>query len=702
MVTVFEVIISQLRSLATNDTTSGIGMKTFYILNSLSTFKSCVLTIILGENGVKGGSELVTSLFDALISSIRSEHNEEICNHMANVLQACIEESSDLDQDVLDILLTPLLPNSKAENPAAYLLVGNVLRRVSNVIIKPVSSFINHILVGSGSAEKGSELADHVYSLIYELHKISPGLLLNILPSVSLQLQVEDETIRTNAVKLLGRLFASPHADYCNDFQKNFKEFLFRFSDCSVAIRSEMVENAALIMKRKPSLINQMEEHLVKRLGDSDADIRLSALNIFFEIASLDLNHFSASTYAEFGRRFQDRKIEIKKTAMQGFAKIYSRHVSSLLPTLDTVDANQSIKDLVNQNALDRLGFVVSHIIKCWLCPELKHLTIQLIQEYILPKAAVKSDASDKKEDDSEIDGRRATALLLLFSLLDADERGSFVTILTAKRRFQIDLESFLESRAKLTLSQDSNMKASNENNFKRAMYRLSSLLPSADKKIVSLEKLHSLKDKTVFKLLSKCILPDDNIQECCSNRENLKQRVDSKSVLGQNVEFLYDMAGYLLVNAEMSNHVLEYLTKCDEATEEVVVVAELVSIIAKNQPSVLTTASSLLEEWITLLTTNTSASNKRKSKTSNLKLLDSCINTIFDAGISLGSDKNADSLCKVIMSRAQEHSNPEICEKLGIFIISFLKYSFHSNHLSLSLRSLKNCFSIVNVVKIC
>jgi hypothetical protein len=210
---------------------------------------------------------------------------------------------------------------------------------------------------------------------------------------------------------------------------------------------------------------------------------------------------------------------------------------------------------------------------------------------------------------------------------------------------------------------------------------------------------LHSLKDKTVFKLLSKCILPDDNIQECCSNRENLKQRVDSKSVLGQNVEYLYDMAGYLLVNAEMSNHVLEYLTKCDDATEQSVVVAELVAIIAKNQPSVFTTSSSLLEEWITLLTT-TSASNKRKSKSSNLKLLDSCINTIFDAGICLGSDKNADSLCKVIMSRAQEHSNPEICEKLGILLSQ--QHIIPLLSLFYSFRCLKNCFSFIIIVKIC
>jgi len=698
MVTVFEVIISQLRSLATNDTTSGIGMKTFYILNSLSTFKSCVLTIILAETGIKGASDLVTSLFDALISSIRSEHNEEISNHMANVLQACIEESSDLDQDVLDILLTPLLPNSKAENPAAYMLVGNVLRRVASVIINPITAFINHILVGAGSSDKGSELADHVYSLIYELHKISPSLLLRVLPNVSMQLQSEDETIRTNAVKLLGRLFAYPHADYCTEFHKNFKDFLNRFLDISATIRSEMVENVALIMKRKPSLINQIEEHFVKRLVDADHDIRLLALNKLLEIAAVDLNKFSANTYKEIGGRFIDKKVEVKKTAMQGLAKLYFRNISSVLPPLDTTNSNQDFKELVDRDALERLSFVPSHIVKCWTFPDLKHLTIQLLQENILPKSVMKSDATEKKEDDVDIDGRRACASILMFSLLDAADRSTFGGILSIKRRFQLDLESFLETRAKLS-TQDSGLKVSNENSFKRAMFRLSGLLPASDKKVV--DKLHSMKDKTVFKLLSKCILPDDNINEACSNREQLKQRVDSKSVLGQNVEYLYDMAGYLLVNAEMSNHLLEFLTKCEDATEQALDVAEFVSLLAKSHSTVFSTSSSLLEEWITLLTNSTSSTNKRKSKTINLRLLECCISTINDAGICLGSDKNADSICKVILSRAMEHNDAGICEQLGISSFLLQLFFILLSCIIISCCGFKDCFSFIVHIQI-
>ena len=90
-VLVFEVIISQLRSLSTHDVGSGTGMKVFYILNSISISKSCLIPVLLSQSNIPGASDLVTSMFDALVSSIRSEHPDEVMNQMAVVLQACIE-----------------------------------------------------------------------------------------------------------------------------------------------------------------------------------------------------------------------------------------------------------------------------------------------------------------------------------------------------------------------------------------------------------------------------------------------------------------------------------------------------------------------------------------------------------------------------------------------------------------------------------
>ena len=77
MVTVFELLINQLRGLATHDSSSALGIRTVYILNSLATVQSCVLPVLLQQRGVANADELVRQLFDALISSLRPEHTDE-------------------------------------------------------------------------------------------------------------------------------------------------------------------------------------------------------------------------------------------------------------------------------------------------------------------------------------------------------------------------------------------------------------------------------------------------------------------------------------------------------------------------------------------------------------------------------------------------------------------------------------------------
>lgn len=76
-VKVFEVIVAQLRGLSTYDVSSSVGIQIFYILNSISSVKSCVVPVILAQNNVDGAEEVVVSLFDAILSSIRVEHSQE-------------------------------------------------------------------------------------------------------------------------------------------------------------------------------------------------------------------------------------------------------------------------------------------------------------------------------------------------------------------------------------------------------------------------------------------------------------------------------------------------------------------------------------------------------------------------------------------------------------------------------------------------
>lgn len=73
-ITVFEKIVTQLRGLSTCLPESASGIKIHYLLHSLSYVKSCVIPVILSQAGVDGAAEVVSSMFEALLSSVHAEH----------------------------------------------------------------------------------------------------------------------------------------------------------------------------------------------------------------------------------------------------------------------------------------------------------------------------------------------------------------------------------------------------------------------------------------------------------------------------------------------------------------------------------------------------------------------------------------------------------------------------------------------------
>lgn len=285
---VFEVFISQIRGLQTNELKSEIGKRMFYILTSLATVKSCVIPVIMALSGDKNAEETVRSLFESITESIQPDHGEDgkflynnffdylyafylflffcIFYHLvllrsSEILVACISEYEDLPSDLLELLLIPLLPTSKTENPLAYRMAASVLSSTGAIIEKPFTRMVQSILIGTNKSfhERQSELSEEIYSIIFELHKISPEMLLGVIPFLTMQLTVEEEEIRSKAVKLLGKLYSSEYHDYTKEFPKDFKDYLGRLNDLSSNIRNELIDTTIYLLKTKPEVKSLIE-----------------------------------------------------------------------------------------------------------------------------------------------------------------------------------------------------------------------------------------------------------------------------------------------------------------------------------------------------------------------------------------------------------------------------------------------------------
>ena len=574
LVRIFRVIIAQIRCLSTCDVQdSATGEKTLYILQSLAVVKSCVVPVGLAKNGVEGADGLVHELFDAIISSIRSEHTSEVGAHMGAVLQACVEEMDSIDPEVLDTLLHPLFPAQKTENPGAFALCQSVLRRCAATLAIPISNMVNQVILSS--SEKHSEVSDNIYALIYELHKVSSDLLLRILPNLCIQLQLEDESVRLKAVKLLGRLFASSHAEYGSEFSRNFRDFLGRLNDISSAIRLETVASCVLILKRKPGLRSLVEELLAKKLRDVDGDIRLATLNALIDIALDEPSAISAALYMEMAERMKDRRPDVRKLSLTGLAKVYSKHLCPLFQPLTS-----GLSLLQNVAIADRLKPVPGFILSCWGYPDIstRHLVMESLQEQLLPS---------KGFDEEVVDQHRAAALIFLYQHISASERTILGAILSLKSRVGSSLDAVLRMR----LHYQSEKKEESLLELKTAFYSLMSVLAPADKKTLLFEKFVTLKDKHIFRLLSQSTVPSNSVHELSRVRNDLRSRLDSKSAIGEYVGQVLETAFAGVINSGMITAVVGCVTQsCRNSSgknEELQDISAFLTVIAKHLPQV-------------------------------------------------------------------------------------------------------------------
>lgn len=77
MIRVFQLLIAQIRGLETHDPKSHQGSLMLAILHSLAKVKSCVVPIMLLQQGADEAQEVVTSLFEVMVNILRPDSAEE-------------------------------------------------------------------------------------------------------------------------------------------------------------------------------------------------------------------------------------------------------------------------------------------------------------------------------------------------------------------------------------------------------------------------------------------------------------------------------------------------------------------------------------------------------------------------------------------------------------------------------------------------
>ncbi len=341
--------------------------------------------------------ETLRELIEVLLNRVTVEHPSEVTTLAVSAISACVDEFySTVPIPILDEILKcvgagpviyvtnpafteashalsqakkrgkkiekkKLPPPQIQQTNQSYIVACGVIKKTIDKISTPVASLLNGILNGDTNvmsnisasdepigAEKGTIVAAagcipervqpnaDVWSIIYELHRISPQILTTVIGTVASSLQSPDEDKRLRVTKLLGRLFYSKTSDIGVNFHACYKEWIRRSMDMDVKIRDIMVKCLLEILKNKANTENVCEEAtgaLVKMVtSDPSLDIRISCIHKICDLVySINNNGsgnkpmISVPLLKAVGNRVSSKNKKERLDSVTGLAKIYHR-----------------------------------------------------------------------------------------------------------------------------------------------------------------------------------------------------------------------------------------------------------------------------------------------------------------------------------------------------------------------------------------
>lgn len=598
----FQLIMEQIRCLGIETTADPDAAKTscdahyFHILESLATTKSCLLLIGMDFTIEDGEETLLVQLFKTLFESIRKEHSAKIENLMVAIMAACVEETDMIEQPLLDAILVPLVHSNSSANAALevqesafsdsaerspYHMAQEVIRRTSDHIQSQLSHFFNSILVDAPTAltaQKPSNLKEHVYTLIYEVHKVNPSLLLYVLPNVCLQLQVDEVATRSEAIALMGRLFASSHADYGHQYMKNFRDFLGRFRDVSKEIRLQMVQVCAIIWQRKAELGSLVEKEFILRLSDPDWEVRRLVVNELCDLAANSLDLISEDCLRQVGERMKDKKVILRKETMTGLSQVYAAHISSCWSSSDGEEDALDSHGVPSTHA-KKLGWVPDFVLKCFAYPqqELKLRVVQLLDDILLPKAVSETT--------------RAKGLLYVFHSLDQTSKEALRRILSERVKCVQACREFVAAKKRHRQTSRGSMGLNSiglDEATDKLYIRISTLFPETPNLRKLLEQLSVWKDQSVFKHLEHLCDYSKSLEDIRAARDRLVKSVGSKSPLGEFLKILCRKLNLLTLNhASISAYLDFFIQNGVQYAKENRDIVDLMVLVSKIFPDI-------------------------------------------------------------------------------------------------------------------
>ncbi|GLU01048.1 hypothetical protein SLE2022_183740 [Rubroshorea leprosula] len=510
---VFELIISVFKDLS--DTKEPYFSWRVKILETVARCKCCVIMLDMD------GDDLVLQMFNTFFTVVSDYHGQGLINHILSIMTDILCE--EVSYPLLDIILDNLIKEDKGEPSVASQLAVSVIKSCPEKLRPFVFGFLTSCFSDRDAIK--SELKESYHDIIFKISQCVPQMIFAVIPNLIQELLTDQVDVRIKAVELMGKLFSVPEYHVAQGFHNLFVEFLKRFSDISVDVRLAAIKWAKDCYLANPlgAKSDEVLAALEGRLLDFDDRVRTRALIVACDLARSNLKYVSPKLISEATERLRDKKISVRKKALQKLMEVYRDYCKKCAEGhMTTCDHFEQIPCKVLLLCYDKV------------CKEFRPQSLELVfVDELFP-----SDLPVKE---------RARHWIHLFSLFNSYHVKALNSILSQKQRLRIEMKSYLSLRKKEKEKSSEDM----QKRINSCFVKMSTSFPDPSKAEECFYKLNQLKDNNVFNGM-EVLLDEEKISLQASRDEFLKMIGDKHP----HFEFLQLLSSKCLLNIFSSEHV--------------------------------------------------------------------------------------------------------------------------------------------------
>ncbi|XP_057497831.1 sister chromatid cohesion protein PDS5 homolog A-like isoform X1 [Actinidia eriantha] len=517
---IFHLIVSTFSGLS--DTSGPSFGRRVVILETLARYRSCVVMLDLECD------DLVNQMFSTFFSVASDDHLESVIKSMQTIMVVLLEESEEIREDLLLVLLSVLGRNRSDCTMAARRLSINVIEQCAGKLEPGIKQFLISSMSGDNRSLNGQ--MDY-HEIIYDIYRCAPQILSGVVPYLTGELLTDQLDTRLKAVRLVGDLFALPESAISETFQPIFLEFLKRLTDRVVEVRMSVLERAKICLLSNPvrSEAPQIISALCDRLLDYDENVRQHVVAVVCDVACHALASVTVETVKLVAERLRDKSLLVKRYTMERLAEIY-RHFC--------------LSHSVGSTKTNDFDWIPGKILRCFYDKDFRSdATEPILCGSLFP------DEFSVKE--------RVGNWIRIFSGFDKVEVKALEKILEQKQRFQQEMQKYLSLRQ---------MHQENEvPEFQKKIlfcFRIMSrCFTDPAKAEENFQFLDQLKDASIWKILTTLLDPNTSSLQACSCRDDLLKLLGEKHRLYDFLTTISLKCSYLLFN---KHHVKELLLEAD------------------------------------------------------------------------------------------------------------------------------------------